>query len=126
MAKVASQLGCCSVALRAVPVLREAETTLSSTSPRLSSLETLQPLNQVFFLKALFSPLSLPTKMHTFFSQTFPLSSDFLWKRRKTRAIMNLALDNSCLLYFPDSYNCYRLTRNAQINTSGPIPETSI
>lgn len=39
MAKVASQLGCCSVALRAVPVLREAETILSSASPPLSSLK---------------------------------------------------------------------------------------
>lgn len=39
---------------------------------------------------------------------------------------MNLALGNRCLLHFPDSYNCYRLTRNAQINTSGPMPEKSV
>lgn len=39
---------------------------------------------------------------------------------------MNLALGSRCLLHFVDNYNCYRLTRNAQINTSGPTPETSI
>lgn len=50
MAKVTSQLGCCSVLIRAVPVPYKAETILSSAGP-LSSLETLQPLDQVFFLK---------------------------------------------------------------------------
>lgn len=58
MAEVASQLGHCSAAPRAVPLLHEAKTLQSSVRPLLSSLETLQPLDQVFFLQELFLPIS--------------------------------------------------------------------
>lgn len=39
---------------------------------------------------------------------------------------MNFALSSRCLLRFLESYNCYRLTRNAQINISGLMSETNI
>lgn len=38
---------------------------------------------------------------------------------------MNLAFGKRSLLHFSDSYNCCRLSRNAQINTFGPMPETN-
>lgn len=52
---------CC---LAALPLLHKAETIQSSASPLLSSLETLQPLDQVFFLQELFPPSPLAYKNH--------------------------------------------------------------
>lgn len=92
MAKVTSQLGHCSAALRAVPLLHEAETTQSSGSPLLSSLETLQPLDQVFFLQELFPPSLLAYEKCI---QLFFRSSDFEWRRRKW--ILHLAIDVCCI-----------------------------
>lgn len=91
-ARVTSQLGHCSAALRAVPLLNEAGTIQFSVSPLPSSLETLQPLDQVFFLQEVFPPFPLAYKKHI---QFFFRSSDFGWKRR--RWILHLAIDIFCI-----------------------------
>lgn len=75
-----------------MPLLHEAETIQSFVSSLLSSLETLQPLDQVFFLQELF-PQSPPCLKKT--RTIVFISSDFGWKRRKW--FLHLAMDVCCI-----------------------------